>query len=138
MTETKTGDFAQNTLLRQNSGPSQRQPIQILANALAQIAPQSSEPSYRKPDLFPSNTDQVSRPQICISKKHKSFRLKVDKQNPHFNPCSASVPSNPSKILLRTLNQVPSRKRTHSRGNPSARPLRNKAGLIWLALKHST
>jgi hypothetical protein len=39
MTETKTGDFAQNTLQRQISVPTQHPPIQILANALAQITP---------------------------------------------------------------------------------------------------
>jgi hypothetical protein len=39
MTEAKTGDFAQNTLHKQSSGPIQHPPIHILANALAQITP---------------------------------------------------------------------------------------------------
>ena len=73
MTEAKTGDFAQNTLHKQLSGPIQHPPIHILANALAQITPQISEPQVRKVDLFFFGAENVSAPSHCplITKTQK-------------------------------------------------------------------
>ena len=50
MTETKTGLFAQNAILKAKARPEKHAPIQIVTSQLQCGAPQKSEPTFRRAD----------------------------------------------------------------------------------------
>lgn len=78
MTETKTGDFAQNALQRPKSGPLIKAAIQIVASQLACATPQNSEPLTRISELAPFGSLQVSQARISLTPlQTSSLRLKL-------------------------------------------------------------